>query len=78
MVTAHKKLIIFQLIRSLKRKLHEQEEVLSGKDKVVGLLQYELTERNTQISVSFFTSFEFFVAPYVKVDSNYYGTYQQL
>lgn len=38
-----------QLIKSLKRKLHEQEEVLSGREKVVLLLQSELTDRNDEI-----------------------------
>lgn len=37
--------MLFQLIRSLKRKLHEQGEVLSGKDKVVQLLQDELQDK---------------------------------
>ena len=42
---------IQQLIKSLKRKLHEQDEVLSGKEKVVLLLQSELTDRNDEVQV---------------------------
>ena len=42
-----------QLIRSLKRKVHEQEEILSGKDKVVQLLQDELQDKAQEHEVSY-------------------------
>ena len=40
-----KAFFLIKLIRSLKRKLHEQGEVLAGKDKVVQLLQDELQDK---------------------------------
>ena len=41
----------FKLIRSLKRKLHEQEEVLSGKEKVLELLQHEIQDKEHEHEV---------------------------